>query len=177
MTHRNHDPINETLAMSELDKQLLNEFQRDFPLTSTPYADIAARIGVTEQEVIARLRQLRAAGVVGRVGAVIRPHSIGTSVLAAMAVPAARLEQVAALVNGYPEVNHNYEREHRYNLWFVVTAADQDDIDAVLNDIQRRTGIRVLALPMLESYHIDVGFKLHWEPDDRDIGEINANHQ
>ncbi len=66
-------------------------------------------------------------------------------------------------MNGFPEVNHNYAREHEYNLWFVVTASDADGIDAVLQEIARRTGLEVLSLPMLEDFHIDLGFDLRWE--------------
>jgi DNA-binding Lrp family transcriptional regulator len=79
-----------------------------------------------------------------------------------MAVPLGRLEAVAALVSAYAEVNHNYERSHRFNLWFVLTAPDQDRLDQVLAEIVLHTGIEVLDLPMLEEYHIDLGFPLTW---------------
>jgi len=101
--------------MNALDQRLLNDFQRGFPLTPTPYADIARELGVTEDEVLARLKALMTAGAVSRVGAVVRPNTVGVSTLAAMSVPAAELESVAALVSGYAEVNHNYEREHEIN--------------------------------------------------------------
>ena len=79
-----------------------------------------------------------------------------------MAVPPGRLETVAKLVSAYPEVNHNYEREHRFNLWFVLTAPDQTRLNAVLGEIALYTGIEVMDLPMLEEYHIDLGFPLQW---------------
>ncbi|NIP73635.1 MAG: Lrp/AsnC family transcriptional regulator [Gammaproteobacteria bacterium] len=149
-------------ALSELEKQLLNDFQHDFPVTPRPYADIAERLGVTEDEVLAALHELRARGAVSRVGAVFRPNRVGVSTLAALAAPEERLEEVAALVSAYPEVNHNYEREHRFNLWFVVTARDEQRLREVLADIERRTRLEVLYLPMLEDYHIDLGFDLKW---------------
>lgn len=145
---------------SELDRRLLNDFQHEFPLTATPYADMARTLGVSEDEVLARLADLQARGAVSRVGAVLRPNTVGVSTLAAMAVPAERLEAVAALVNGYTEVNHNYEREHRLNLWFVATAPDRARLDAVLDDISARSGIEVLSFPLVEDYHIDLGFEL-----------------
>jgi DNA-binding Lrp family transcriptional regulator len=77
-----------------------------------------------------------------------------------MEVPASRLDAVAELVNDYAEVNHNYEREHRFNLWFVVTAANEAHLAAVLADIEAKSGIHVMSLPMLEAYHIDLGFAL-----------------
>jgi DNA-binding Lrp family transcriptional regulator len=97
---------------------------------------------------------------VSRVGPVFRPNTIGASTLAAMRVPAAELEQVAAVVNGFPEVNHNYEREHRYNLWFVVTAADPAALAETLARIERQTGHAVLSLPLVRDYHIDLGFRM-----------------
>jgi len=148
--------------MNALDQRLLNDFQHGFPLTPTPYADIARELGVTETEVLARLEQLIAAGAVSRIGAVLRPNTVGVSTLAAMSVPADDLERVAALVSGYAEVNHNYEREHELNLWFVVTAPDATRLQRVLDDIGARTGIEVLSFPLVEDYHIDLGFDLRF---------------
>lgn len=148
--------------MDALDRRLLDDFQHDFPLDSRPYAVLGDRLGIAEDEVVQRLDNLRRQGAVSRVGAVIRPHAVGHSTLAAMAVPADWLERVAELVSGYPEVNHNYQRDHRLNLWFVVTASGRDDVRAVLDDIERRTGLEVLDLPMLEQFHIDLGFGLKW---------------
>jgi DNA-binding Lrp family transcriptional regulator len=145
---------------SEFDRRLLSEFQHDFPLTPTPYADMARALGVSEGEVLTRLAAMQADGTVSRVGAVLRPNTVGVSTLAAMAVPAERLEVVAALVSAYTEVNHNYEREHRLNLWFVVTAPDHARLRAVLDEIAVRSGIEVLSFPLIEDYHIDLGFEL-----------------
>ena len=119
-------------------------------------------VGVGEAEVITGLEGLRERGAISRVGPVLRPQRVGASTLAAMAVPPERLEAVAELVNGYTEVNHNYEREHRFNLWFVATAPDEERLHAVLDEIEARTGCEVLDLPMVEDYHIDLGFKLQW---------------
>jgi DNA-binding Lrp family transcriptional regulator len=148
--------------LTELDRRLLNDFQQDFPLTPTPYADMARKLGVTEEEVLVRLETLKNAGAVSRVGAVVRPNTVGVSTLAAMAVPPEQLESVAALVNGYTEVNHNYEREHRLNLWFVATAPDTTRLQSVLDEIAGRTGYEVLSFPLVEDYHIDLGFDLRW---------------
>ena len=150
------------LPLDEIDRRLLNDFQSGFPLVPRPFAEIAARLGVNEAEVIARLERLSEAGAVSRVGPVLRPRRMGASTLAAMAVPPGQLEQVANLVSGFPEVNHNYEREHRFNLWFVLTAVDEDRLSEVMDEIESYTGIEVLDLPMLEEYHIDLGFPLQW---------------
>ncbi len=98
--------------------------------------------------------------MLARIGAVVAPHRAGWSTLAAMAVPPARLDEVAELVSAYPEVNHNYERENEVNLWFVVTASDEAAARAVLADIEARSGIAVVDLPLVEAYHIDLGFPL-----------------
>jgi siroheme decarboxylase len=146
--------------LTELDRRLLNDFQQDFPLSPTPYADMARILGVTEADVLARLEALKKAGAVSRIGAVVRPNTVGVSTLAAMAVPPSILESVATIVSGYTEVNHNYEREHRLNLWFVAAAPDAARLQAVLDEIAVRTGHEVLSFPLVEDYHIDLGFDL-----------------
>lgn len=150
-----------TVALSDLEFALLNRFQRDFPLVLRPFAELAEKLDSDEATVIDSLRRLQQRGLVSRVGAVFQPHAIGTSALAALAVPEDRLEEVAALVNAFPEINHNYEREHRFNLWFVVTAPSPAHLQAVLHEIETtcRCG-PVLFLPMCQQYHIDLGFDL-----------------
>jgi DNA-binding Lrp family transcriptional regulator len=158
-----HGPGHDVARLSAFERRLLDEYQRDFPLLPRPYAEIARQLGVREAEVIAALERLQQAGLISRVGAVVTPHKAGWSTLAAMAVPAGRLEQVAALVSSYPEVNHNYEREHRLNLWFVVAAADKAQVRAVLKAIAGKTDLEVLDLPLVEAYRLDLGFPLSWD--------------
>lgn len=155
-------PFAHPIQLDDLDRRLLNDFQRDLPLTPHPYDAIAAALGTDVETVLARLDRLREAGMISRVGAIVAPQRIGWSTLAAMAVPAERLDDVAAVVSGYPEVNHNYEREHRLNLWFVVTGPDAEAVQRVLSDIKARTGLAVLDLPMLDAYKLDLGFDLQW---------------
>ena len=146
--------------LDTLERRLLDEFQRDFPLLEAPFAEIAARLGRDESEVIACLSSLQERGYVSRVGAVFSPRRIGDSVLAALAVPQDRIDAVAEMVTAFEEVNHNYEREHTYNLWFVVTASDQAGVNAVIDRIERQSGLEALRLPLERSYHIDLGFPL-----------------
>ena len=152
----------QALQLTLNEQRLLDEFQHGFPLEPQPYARIARELGVSEAAVLDSLQRLQGAGAVSRVGPVLAPNRIGASTLAAIAVPDERLEDIAALVSEYPEVNHNYQREHDYNLWFVVTAPDRARLAAVLDDIGRRSGLPVLDLPMLEDYFIDLGFRLQW---------------
>lgn len=146
--------------LDALDKRLLDEFQHDFPVCPRPYAAIAERLGCDEAAVIERLEWLQRHGYVSRVGPVFSPNRLGASTLAAMAVPRSRLKSVASLVSSYPEVNHNYEREHTFNLWFVVTAEDKHAVADVLADVRRRTGLAVMDLPLVQAFHIDLGFPL-----------------
>ncbi|UCV12420.1 Lrp/AsnC family transcriptional regulator [Dechloromonas denitrificans] len=141
--------------------RLLNEFQRDFPLCPAPFAELAARLGVAERVVLGGLEKLRREGKISRVGAVFAPKRIGASTLAAMAVPAEQLDAVAAAVNRFPEVNHNYEREHHYNLWFVVTAGSEGRLQATLGAIEQAAGYPLMPLPLVEEFHIDLGFSLN----------------
>jgi DNA-binding Lrp family transcriptional regulator len=147
---------------SRLEQRLLNEFQQGLPLTSEPYADIARQLGVYETTVLETLQRLLTEGVVSRVGAVFRPNRIGASTLAAMAVPAPMLEEVAEIVSSFAEVNHNYEREHRFNLWFVVVAESERQLQEVLAEIEDSCGYPVLDLPLLNEHFIDLGFDLKW---------------
>lgn len=146
--------------LTHIERRLLNDWQHQFPLSSTPYADMARELGVSETEVLQTLARLHAQGSISRVGAVLRPNTVGVSTLAAMAVPPAELVSIASLISAHPEVNHNYEREHSLNLWFVVTAPDSERLKKVLDEISSESGYAVLPFPLLEDYHIDLGFDL-----------------
>jgi DNA-binding Lrp family transcriptional regulator len=158
--------------MQQLTARLLNDFQRNFPLDPKPFARIARRLDTTTETVLVTLKALQAWGAVSRVGPVFRPNTVGASTLAAMAVPVAQLEAIAALISAFPQVNHNYEREHRFNLWFVVTAESQPALHETLARIQKSTGHRVLSLPLLRDYHIDLGFRMQL---DEHSGPVPAN--
>jgi DNA-binding Lrp family transcriptional regulator len=147
--------------LTDLEFRLLNDWQRGFPLVPRPYAKLARQLGCDESRVMVTLANLRQRGHVSRIGAVFRPHVLGHSTLAAVACPTERVEAVARLIDAYPQVNHNYEREHRYNLWFVVTAPTHGQVSETLAEIQRDTGLKPLDLPMRADYHIDLGFSLH----------------
>jgi DNA-binding Lrp family transcriptional regulator len=146
--------------MDPLAFRLLNEFQRDFPLVSRPFEEIGSRVGTPEGRVIQVFGNLRDEGKISRIGAVFRPNTVGASALVALAVPPQSLARVAALVSARPEVNHNYEREHRYNLWFVVAAPDEVRVACAIDAIERDTALKALRLPLEEEFHIDLGFDL-----------------
>ena len=146
--------------MNRLEFGLLNSFQRGFPLVPEPFRVMGERFGATEAEVINALRELAARGAVSRVGAVFAPNRIGAGTLAAVTAPPHRLEEVAASISAYPEVSHNYQREHRFNLWFVATAPSPARLTEVLDRIERDIGLPIIRLRLLEEFHIDLGFDL-----------------
>ena len=143
-----------------VDARLLDEFQRDLPLVERPFAAIGSTLSLAETEVIARLARLTASGAVARVGATVRPNTAGASTLAALAVPDTRIDAVAGVVGREPGVNHSYLREHRWNLWFVATAPDATALAASLARIGTATDLRVLDLPLIRAFNIDLGFRL-----------------
>ena len=152
---------------SPLEYSLLNDWQRDFPIAAQPFGELGTRVGADETAVLATLRRLQARGAISRVGAVFAPRRVGASTLAALAAPPDAIERIAAQVSARPEVNHNYQREHHYNLWFVATAADQAALAAALGGIEGETGCAVIALPLENEYHIDLGF---------DLGSAHKHH-
>ena len=151
--------------LSPLHKRLLNDYQHDFPLTARPYLAIAEALGVTEEEVMTALNTLSDENFISRIGPIIPPNQIGKSTLVAMAIPAENLAKVAEIINSFPEVNHNYEREHRFNLWFVVIASSDDHLQTVIQDIERQTGYKTMQLPLLDEFFIDLGFALKLDHD------------
>ena len=146
--------------LAPLHKHLLNDYQQDFPLTPTPYRDIADQLGVSEDDVLKAFKTLSEQQLISRIGPVISPNSIGNSALVAMAVADEELQRVADLISKYPEVNHNYERENRFNLWFVVVAEDERHLTQVIADMESETGYKAMLLPMLADYFINLGFEL-----------------
>ena len=143
---------------------LFNAWQRDFPLVERPFDALGAPHGLSGAQVRALIADGIADGRVSRIGAVFGVGAGGTGMLCALAVPPADLERVAAIVNAEPGVNHNYAREHAYNLWFVVTACDVAALFATLARIERATGLAALRLPLRRAYRIDLGFDLFEGP-------------
>jgi DNA-binding Lrp family transcriptional regulator len=146
--------------LTSLHKQLLNDYQHNFPLSVRPFQDIADALGVTEADVLSAFTELNDNNFISRIGPVIPPNHIGVSALVAMSVPEQHLQAVADKISAHPEVNHNYEREHRFNLWFVVIASDAEHLRAVIDAIEQETSYPAMLLPMLDDFFIDLGFKL-----------------
>nr|WP_299242497.1 Lrp/AsnC family transcriptional regulator [uncultured Halomonas sp.] len=149
--------------LDTLDRRLIDTYQRGFPVCERPYAAMADELGMTESEMLARLERLQTLGVLSRVGPVFEHTRAGASLLAAVAVPKNEQEACAELINRAPGVNHNYAREHDYNLWFVMTAADEEQLGRRLDHLEAELDRSILRLPMLEGFHIDLSFPIPWQ--------------
>lgn len=150
-----------TTQLDVIDQKLLDDFQRDLPLYPRPFAVLAEQLGITESEVLTRLAVHQKTGRITRVGATVRPNTVGASTLAALKVPRDRIEATAARVGSEPGVNHSYLREHDWNLWFVATAPDSTHLANRLAAIQHDTGLEVLDLRLARAFNIDLGFSLN----------------
>ena len=143
----------------ETDRRIINGLQGGFPVEGQPFAALAPQFGISEDELIERIDRLCRDGWLSRFGPMYDAERLGGNVcLAALAVPTADFERVAAQVNAHPEIAHNYQREHSLNMWFVVATEDARRIDDVLATIEAETGLSVFAMPKLEEFFI--GFSM-----------------
>ena len=149
-------------AIDPTDKRIINRIQSNFPITARPYATIAADLDLTEDEVIRRVGRLRKSGIIRRIGGNFVPEKLGyVSTLCAASVPADKLERFTEVVNGYPGVTHNYQRDNHFNVWFTFIAPSRGIIRKHLEEISRATGVDgILNLPANRVYKIRAKFKL-----------------
>lgn len=153
--------------INQLQQDIINNTQKYFPLSAKPYQEIAAMFTdktgkkMTEERIFNAITSLDYKGIISRIGPVFDHKKAGASTLAALAVPEKDLDKIAGIVNQFEQVNHNYGREHVYNLWFVVTASDMVALKNTLTNIELQTGLPVLVLPMEASYHIDLAFSIN----------------
>ena len=146
-------------ALDATDRAILNALQDGFPLTARPYDDAGAALGITGENLIARLARLRDLGAITRFGPFFDAAAMGGAFcLCAMAVPADRFDEVLTKVNAHPEVAHNYERTHALNMWFVLATDSPEGIERTARAIEGETGLKVMLFPKLEEYFI--GFRV-----------------
>jgi DNA-binding Lrp family transcriptional regulator len=143
--------------MDELDRAIVNGLQGGFPVCERPFAEAAARLGTDEATLIARLEALLADGTLTRFGPLFDAVALGGAfTLCALAVPPGDFERVAAIVNAFPEVAHNYERAHRLNMWFVLATEKPGGIADALRRIEAAAGLPVLEFPKLDEYFVEL---------------------
>ena len=141
--------------MDELDRTIINELQGGFPVCDHPFAEVAARLHTTEQELISRVELLLKDGTLSRFGPMYHAERMGGSLsLAAMKIPEPDFERVAGIVNAIPEVAHNYARDHALSMWFVLATETPRQHAAALERIERETGYPVYDMPKIKEYFI-----------------------
>jgi putative heme d1 biosynthesis radical SAM protein NirJ2 len=143
-----------------LAERLIIRLQSGLPLVPRPFKALAEELGTTQGSVLRAMRWLTGKGIVRRLGATFDSQSLGyTSTLCAVRVPPERLEEVAAIINAYPGVTHNYLREHDYNLWFTLIAGSAERLASLIREIGQRTGIQdIISLPAVKTFKIAVTF-------------------
>ncbi len=154
-----------SVNLDETDRTILQIIQDDFPLVQEPWLVISRRISISEAEVMSRLKRLVESGAIVKIGPVFDSSRIGLKVatLVALKVPKHKVNDVARVINGYDNVSHNYEREDEYNVWFTLAASSRGEVNAVLDEIKQKTGMKdpdVLDLPTLRRFKINVHFQL-----------------
>lgn len=154
------DEVGGAAALDDTDRQIINALQGDFPLSEEPYREVAERLGLSEANLLARLERMLTERTLTRFGPMFQIERLGGRfVLAALRVPDDDFERVATLVNAFPEVAHNYRREHAYNMWFVLATERPEGIVDAIARIEAATGLAVAAFPKEREYFVEM--KLH----------------
>jgi siroheme decarboxylase len=150
------------VAVDEVDRRILNLIQVDFPLASRPFQLVGERLGISEDEVIRRVKALKSSGAIRRIGGSFDSRKLGFfSTLCAAKVSADKVELFNRAINAYDGVTHNYTRNHDYNIWFTFIASSHEEIRRLLQEISDRTGVReILSLPARKVFKIRVKFEL-----------------
>jgi len=154
-----------TITLKDIDRRILQLLQDDFPLVERPWSEVSSKLGITENELVTRIEQLCAAGVIRKIGPIVDASKVGltAATLVALRVPENKVNDVAQVINQYSNISHNYEREHEYNIWFTLAASNPQELTKTLNEIIQKAGlsqIDVLNLPTAKRFKINVNFQL-----------------
>lgn len=143
--------------MDEIDKQIINALQDGFPICDAPYQQVAAQLGLSEQNVISRLKALLDNGTLTRFGPLYNAEQMGGALtLAAVKAPIDRFDEVTEIINGFPEVAHNYARNHELNMWFVIATQTPEQIQQTIDAIERLTSLTVYNMPKKKEYFVNL---------------------
>jgi siroheme decarboxylase len=148
-------------AWDEMDGKILDLLQNDFPLAIKPFQAMAEQLGLSETELLDRIAAMKETGLIRRIGGIMDSRNLGFySTLCALVVPEARIEQVAQAINLLPGVTHNYLREHRYNMWFTLTASSPKVVQEILQELESQLGLTIINMPAEKVYKIKVSFDM-----------------
>lgn len=147
--------------MDDIDKLILNKIQAEFPIAERPFQELGKELGLTEVEVLERIKNLKEEGIIRRIGASFDSKKLGfKSTLCAIKVPEERVDEVAEIINQYPEVTHNYLRNHAYNIWFTLITPSREHILKILGEISKKSGITdVRDMPSTKVFKIGVNLR------------------
>lgn len=150
------------MKADDIDRKLLNMIQENFPLSPEPYREIGDMLGISEDDVLTRIGNMLESGLIRRLGGIFDSRKLDYhATLCAMEVEENRIDEVAAVVNSYPGITHNYLRDHSLNMWFTAMAPSIEKLDEILSQIKRDTGINeILNMPAQKLFKIRVNFDL-----------------
>lgn len=141
--------------MDKLDRQIVNQLQGGFPICEHPFLMVANYLNINEQELLSRLEKLLENGILSRFAPLYHAEKLGGGLtLAALAVPEQDFERITTIVNSFPEVAHNYAREHELNMWFVIATEKLNRIEEVIKEIEEQTALKVYNVPKEAEYYI-----------------------
>ena len=146
--------------MDDIERKIINSLQGDFPITDRPYRQIAEQLGINEEQLIQHLKRLLEDQTLTRFGPMYDIQKLGGSFsLCAIQVPEQRFAEVTQIVNSFPEVAHNYERDHKFNMWYVLATESLEQIDSTNQMIEKQTGLRVYNMPKLQEFFVGLHFQ------------------
>ena len=146
---------NSLAQLDELDKQLLNLLQKGLPICEQPFLEVASQLNTNENTVLTKLQVMLDKGILSRFGPMFDAACLGGAfTLAAIAVPEQRFSEVATIVNSFEQVAHNYQREHRLNMWFVIGSENSDEIAEVIAQIEKKTELTVVNMPKEHEFFV-----------------------
>lgn len=146
--------------MDETDRLIINSLQGNFPISDQPYLEVAQQLGISEDELLSRLQTMLDSRTLTRFGPMYDIQKLGGSFsLCAIRVPAERFEEVTEIINAFPEVAHNYERDHEFNMWYVLATESPEQIIQTNQAIEARTGLKVYNMPKIQEFFVGLHFQ------------------
>lgn len=152
--------------MDTIDKKLLNFMQNEIPIDERPFKVLGEKLMLTENEVLKRVNKLKSDGIIRRIGGIFNSRKMGyTSTLCAAKVPENKIDEIAACINSYYEVTHNYIREDEYNMWFTIITNSEESLNNILEEIRIKTSLdEIISLPSVKLFKVKVA--LNFQGDD-----------